>query len=86
MSPRRFLALAVSVAVAAALVPFHTAAASTTASLGQRYDIAATLDVATGRLDATMTLEVTNEAPFPIDHVDLESCPARSDSSRSTSR
>ena len=71
MSPRRFLALAVTVAFAAALVPFHPAAASTTASLGQRYDIAATLDVATGRLDATMTLEVTNEAPFSIDHVDL---------------
>jgi Peptidase family M1 domain len=71
MSPRRFLALAVLVALGAPLFPVHPAAGATTASLGQRYAIAATLDVAAGRLDATMTLELTNEAAFPIDHVDL---------------
>ena len=71
MPPRRFLALTVSVALAAALLPATTASGATTSQLGQRYEIAATLDVAAGRLDATMTLHLTNEAPFAIDHVDL---------------
>jgi hypothetical protein len=59
------------VALAAALLPATTASGATTSQLGQRYEIAATLDVAAGRLDATMTLHLTNEAPFAIDHVDL---------------
>src|SRR5688572_12555491 len=71
MPPRRFLALAVCVALAAALLPATPAAGATTSRLGQRYEITATLDVAAGRLDATMMLHLTNEAPFAIDHVDL---------------
>ena len=71
MPPRRFLALTVSVALAAALLPATPAARATTSRLGQRYEITATLDVAAGRLDATMMLHLTNEAPFAIDHVDL---------------
>ena len=46
-------------------------AAGTTTNLGQTYEIAATLDVAAGTLDAVETLRLTNRAALPIDHVNL---------------
>ena len=51
------------------------AAASTTTNLAQTYEIAATLDVASGTLDAVETLRITNRAPFSIDHVNLSVVP-----------
>ena len=71
MSRRGSIALATCLAMAGAFLPHASAGAATTARLGQRYEIAATLDVAAGQLDATMTLELTNEAAHPIDHVNL---------------
>ena len=51
------------------------AVAGTTRSLGQTYLIEATLDVATGRLDAMQTLTITNRATRTIDHVNLSVVP-----------
>ena len=75
MSARRSLALALVGAAVLALAPAGSAAGLTTARLGQRYEIAATLDVASGRLDAVLDLALTNEAPFAIDHVNLAVVP-----------
>ena len=65
------LALGASAAPAAA----DRAAAATTTSLSQRYEIAATLDVATSRLDAIEQLQLTNRSPRTIDHVNLSAVP-----------
>ncbi|HEX2221663.1 MAG TPA: M1 family aminopeptidase [Candidatus Limnocylindria bacterium] len=51
------------------------AAALSTVSVIQRYEIVATLDVASGRLDAVETLTLTNRAWYPIDRVNLSVIP-----------
>ena len=71
MSARRSLALALVGATVLVLAPSDSAAGATTARLGQRYDITATLDVAAGRLDAVLELSLINESAFAIDHVNL---------------
>jgi hypothetical protein len=73
----RCLALAALLALAVAAVgpTPDRAAAATTTSLAQRYVIAATLDVAAGRLDAVETLTLTNTASRVIDHVNLSVVP-----------
>ena len=77
MPVRRPLLLAVVLAIGAvtASPPFDRAAASTTTALSQRYDIVATLDVASGRLDAAQTITLTNRATRSIDHVNLSVVP-----------
>ena len=71
MSARRSLALALVGAALLSLAPGEPATGATTSRLGQRYEITATLDVASGRLDAVLDLALTNESPFTIDHVNL---------------
>jgi hypothetical protein len=76
MPPGRRLVLAVLVALGASAAPGEQrAAAATTTSFSQRYEIAATLDMAAGRLDAVETLSLTNRAPRTIDHVNLAVVP-----------
>ena len=77
MSVRRPLVLAAILALVAAIAPGpqDRAAAATTTSLGQRYEIAATLDVASGRLDAVEEITLTNETTRTIDHVNLSVVP-----------
>ncbi len=69
--------LAAVLALGAALLPAAPAqvVAGTTTSLSQRYDIAATLDIAAGRLDAVQQIALTNEATRSIDHVNLSVVP-----------
>jgi Peptidase family M1 domain len=57
------------------LHPSTAVAARTTTNLGQRYEIAATLDVATGQLDAILTLTLANRTWVAIDHVNLSVIP-----------
>ncbi|HEX7171574.1 MAG TPA: M1 family aminopeptidase [Candidatus Limnocylindria bacterium] len=71
MSARRSLALALVGAAVLTLAPRDPTAGATTARLGQRYAITATLDVGAGRLDAVLELSLTNESAFAIDHVNL---------------
>jgi len=47
----------------------------TTTNLGQRYEIAATLDLRAGTLDAVLTLSLTNRASVEIDHLNLSVIP-----------
>ena len=47
----------------------------TTTNLGQRYEIAATLDLQAGTLDAVLTLSLTNRASVEIDHLNLSVIP-----------
>ncbi len=77
MPVRRSVVLAAVLAFgAAALGPApDRVAAATTTSLAQRYVISATLDVASGRLDAVETLTLTNTASRVIDHVNLSVVP-----------
>ena len=56
------------------LVPAPAEAATTT-RLSQRYLITATLDVAAGRLDAVVELELTNRSAAAIDHANLSVIP-----------
>ncbi|HUF06189.1 MAG TPA: M1 family aminopeptidase [Candidatus Binatia bacterium] len=71
---RRSLVLVLLLGVAGSLAP-STVAAETTVRVSQRYEIGATLDPATGRLDAVEVLELTNRAAGPIDHVNLSMIP-----------
>lgn len=73
MPARRGLVLAVALLMAATVLPTRpgSAGAATTRDLGQRYDIQATLDLATGRLEAVVELHLTNLAAHRIDHVNL---------------
>lgn len=77
MLPRRTRAVAFAVAlgwlalVGGTLALPPAAGAVTTTRVSQRYAIIASLDVATGRLDAIQTLLLTNRAPRPIDHLNL---------------
>lgn len=77
MRPRRsrLSALAFVVALLTASIPVQPAAAVTTTDVSQRYLIRATLDVATGRLDAVEELELTNRSHRTIDHVNLSVVP-----------
>ena len=75
MSARRSLALALVGAAVLTLAPGDPATGATTARLGQRYEITATLDVAAGRLDAVLELSLRNESAFAIDHVNLGAVP-----------
>ena len=73
-SRRRLIVAMLVVAGATALVPAPAAAVTTTA-LDQRYEITATLDVAAGRLDAVVAVELTNRSYRAIDHVNLSAVP-----------
>ena len=77
MPVRRSLVLAAILALCATTVPGvqDRAAAATTTSLGQRYDITATLDVGSGRLDATEEITLTNRSTRTIDHVNFSVVP-----------
>lgn len=59
----------------ATLLPAAPVGARTTTNLGQRYEIAATLDLDAGTLDAVMTLTLTNRASVAIDHLNLSVIP-----------
>ena len=58
-----------------AFVPPAPAAASHVPTVSQRYTIAATLDVAAGRLEAAEELELTNRSREALEHVDLSVVP-----------
>jgi hypothetical protein len=74
--PRAFGApITLALLLCASLVPATPAAARTTTNLAQRYEIAATLDLAAGTLDAVLTLTLTNRAAVAIDHVNLSVIP-----------
>ncbi|HYI65492.1 MAG TPA: M1 family aminopeptidase [Candidatus Limnocylindrales bacterium] len=77
MPVRRSLVLAALFALGASAFPAagDRAAAATTTRLSQRYEIVATLDVATGRLDAVERVELTNNSSRTIDHVNLSAVP-----------
>ena len=77
MPLRRSLALAVLIALGASALPRgdDRAAAATTTRLSQRYEIVATLDVASGRLDAVERVELTNNSLRTLDHVNLSAVP-----------
>lgn len=73
-SRRRLIVALLLLAGGAALVPAPAAAVTTTA-LDQRYEITATLDVAAGRLDAVVAVELTNRSFRAINHVNLSAVP-----------
>jgi hypothetical protein len=75
MSVRRSVAVALLLAVGASVVPVTHAHGRAPVQVDQRYEITATLDVAAGRLDAEMLLELTNRAPSSMRHVDLSVVP-----------
>ena len=68
MTLRVVLALCLA---SAAMLRASPAAALTTTTVTQEYEIVATLDVEAGRLDAVETLTLTNEASWAIDHINL---------------
>ncbi|HEY8169731.1 MAG TPA: M1 family aminopeptidase [Candidatus Limnocylindria bacterium] len=68
-------AMASIVILVSGMVWVPVAQAATTTRLTQRYAISATLDVATGRLDAVAELELTNRSATAIDHVNLSVIP-----------
>ena len=75
MSPHRALAVAVLLALGAGLEPSGVALARAPVQVDQRYDITATLDVASGRLDADLVLDLTNRAPSAMRDVHLSVVP-----------
>jgi peptidase M1-like protein len=77
MPVRRSFAVALILALGAATAPDvqEHAAAATTTSLGQRYEIAAKLDVGSGRLDAVEEITLTNRSTRTIDHVNVSVVP-----------
>ena len=74
MSVRRSLAVALLLAIGAGWGPAAVDARAPV-QVDQRYDIAATLDVDAGRLDAELTVELTNRSPSAMRHVDLSVVP-----------
>ena len=68
---RTLLATAIVVLASTTVAGTRPVAAGTTRSLEQEYAIAATLDAASGRLDVTETITLTNRATRTIDHVNL---------------
>lgn len=75
MPVRRSLAVAILLALGAGWAPPATVQGRAPVHVEQRYDIVATLDVASGRLDAELVLELTNRAPSAMPHVDLSVVP-----------
>lgn len=77
MAMFRIPALAMALAVVLQAGTSHRAQASeaTTVQVTQRYAINATLDVASGTLDAVETLTLTNRAYRSIDHLNLSVIP-----------
>ena len=78
MRPHRLLAFATVVAISVQAVMLAAPAAARAASataVEQRYAITATLDVASGRLDAVETLTLTNLGRLTVDHVNLSVIP-----------
>ena len=77
MTARRTLRLALILALAATMAPMAapTAHAATTTDVTQRYVITATLDPASGWMDAVETVTLTNRSAFGIDHVNLSVIP-----------
>jgi hypothetical protein len=68
------LVLAIGLEVGTAWAP-PPASAATTTKVTQRYSITATLDVASGELDAIETLRLTNRSGIAIDHINLSVIP-----------
>ena len=70
MPVRRSLLLAAILALCATTAPGlqDRADAATTTSLDQRYEITATLDVGSGRLDAVEAITLTNRSTFDPTH------------------
>jgi hypothetical protein len=75
MPVRRSLAVALLLALGAGLAPMADADGRVRVQVDQRYEITATLDVAAGRLDADLALDLTNRSPSPMRHVDLSVVP-----------
>ena len=75
MSVRRSLAVALVLAVGAGWARTATVDGRAPVQVDQRYEITATLDVASGRLDGELTLELTNRAPSAMPHVNLSVVP-----------
>jgi len=75
MSMRRSLAVVLLLALGASLAPIGPAHGRAPVQVDQRYAITATLDVAAGRLDAEMVLDLTNRSPSAMRHVDLSVVP-----------
>lgn len=76
MVSRRSSAAALLVAFTVFWLPApQRAEAATTSRVSQRYVISATLDLASGHLEATETLTLTNRAGFAIDHLNLSVIP-----------
>jgi hypothetical protein len=75
MTVRRSLAVALLLALATSPAPVAPAYARAPVQVDQRYEVTATLDVAAGRLDAELRLDLTNRAPSAMRHVDLSVVP-----------
>ena len=75
MRSRRSLALALACAVGIAGIAPGRVTAHDAPPVEQRYRIVATLDVAAGRLDAAMSLELTNRSSAPLNEVHLAAVP-----------
>jgi hypothetical protein len=75
MSVRRSLAVALLLVLGASWTPTAAAQGRAPVQVAQRYEITATLNVDTGRLDAELTLELTNRAPSAMRHLDLSVVP-----------
>jgi len=72
---RRSPAVALLLALGASLAPVVPILGRAPVQVDQRYEITATLDVASGRLDAELTLDLTNRAPSAMRYVDLSVVP-----------
>ena len=77
MPARPFVALLGALAIALPVTVAGPAPVAATAAreVSQRYDIEATLDVASGRLDAVVEMALTNESRWPLGHVHLALVP-----------
>ncbi len=75
MSMRRSLAVALLLALGAGLAPMAAADGHVRVQVDQQYEITATLDPTSGRIDAALQLELTNRGPSPMRHVDLSVVP-----------
>ena len=69
------LAAVLALGASAGLGANDRAAAGTSTRVSQSYDITATLDIASGRLDAVEQLHLTNQSTRSIDHVNLSVVP-----------
>jgi hypothetical protein len=75
MPSRRSLAIALLLALGASVAPVAGVDGRAPVQVDQRYEITATLDVAAGRLEAELILELTNRSPSAMRHVDLSVVP-----------